>query len=193
MNLNFGIPLKRQKKEEKYDFAVLTMQKEPEIKKGARRFLLNKAAFDLLGLNPDKTINETLSIGFPQQNNGHFVIAVTTNNKNVPNKFKYMVHKTENSFSDLVLYNAIQRELSLDNTNDVDFILEKSNDIITFRLLVEEQKEEVRLPIENAIQNQFCEKEDDNNNAQIEINKTESEEIIEVKAEVEEENLLTLN
>lgn len=189
--MNFGIPLKRQKKEEKYDFAVLTMQKEPEIKKGARRFLLNKAAFDLLGLNPDKTINETLSIGFPQRNNGHFVIAITTNNENIPNKFKYMVHKTENSFSDLVLYNAIQRELRLDNTNDVDFILKKSNDIITFRVLVEEQEKEVIPSIENGIQNQFREKEDDNGNAQIEINKTESKEII--KAEVEEENLLTLN
>lgn len=191
MNLNFEIPLKRQPKQEKYSFPVLTMQKEPEIKKGARRFLLNKAAFDLLGLNPDKTINETLSIGFPQRNNGHFVIAVTTNNENVPDKFKYMVHKTENSFSDLVLYNAIQNELLLDNTNDVDFILKKSNDIITFRVLVEEQEKEVIPSIENAIQNQFCEKEDDNGNAQIEINKTESKEII--KAEVEEENLLTLN
>lgn len=184
MNLNFGIPLKRQKKEEKYDFAVLTMQKEPKIKKGARRFLLNKTAFDLLGLNPDKTINETLSIGFPQQNNGHFVIAITTNNENVPDKFKYMVHKTENSFSDLILYNAIQNELLLDNTSDVDFILEKSNDIITFRVLNENNN----LQIENAVTPiNFHE----NENEQIEINKTESEEIIEV--EVEEENLLTLN
>lgn len=191
MNLNFGIPLKRQPKQEKYSFPVLTMQKEPEIKKGARRFLLNKAAFELLGLNPDKTINETLSVGFPQHNNGNFVIAVTTDNENVPNKFKYMIHKTENSFSDLTLYTAIQNELLLDNTNDVEFKLEKSDNIITFKLLDVDIEKQQTTDNTSVIENGGGIHNTNTTEGLYERKSVENEEIIAV--EVEEENVLTLN
>ncbi len=143
MNLNFEIPLKRQPKQEKYSFPVLTMQRQPEEKGGARRFLLNKAAFELLGLNSDKQVDETLSVGFPQNNNGNFVVAVTTNNVNIPDKFKYMLHKSNNSFSDKTLYEAIQRELSLDNSQDVEFEITNNNGIFTLNLLKEKNVEEI--------------------------------------------------
>jgi len=126
MNFNFGIPLKREKKTEKYDFPVLVMQKEPEFK-GARRFLLNKSAMELLGLSDNG--QETVSVGFPQQNDGRFVIAKTTGITEVPTKFKYNVHKTENSFSNGPLYNAIKKELNLDLTSDVEFIIREDNSL----------------------------------------------------------------
>lgn len=126
MNFNFGIPLKREKKTEKYNFPVLTMQKEPGFK-GARRFLLNKSAIELLGLTHDA--QETVSIGFPQQNEGRFVIGRTTNNIGVPEKFKYIVHKTENSFSNGQLYEAMKKELNLDLSNDVEFIIHENNSL----------------------------------------------------------------
>lgn len=155
MNLNFGIPLKRQKKEEKYNFPVLTMEKEPVLKKGARRFLLNKSAFELLGLNVDKSINETLSVGFPQQNNGKFVIAITTNNENIPDKFKYMLHKTENNFSDSLLYKSIKEQLNLNTSEDVEFKLNKTIDnIITFELLELESKENIHENISESHNNE---------------------------------------
>lgn len=122
MNFNFGIPLKREKKTEKYDFPVLTMQKQPEFK-GARRFLLNKAAVELLGLTNDK---ETVSIGFPLNNDGKFIIGKTTDIL-MPENFKYSVHKTENSFSNGKLYEAIKKELDLDLTEDVEFIIREDN------------------------------------------------------------------
>jgi len=124
MNFQFGIPLKREKKTEKYDFPVLTMQKEPGFK-GARRFLLNKSAMELLGLTHDT--QETVSIGFPLNNDGKFVIGRTTENMNVPEKFKYSVHKTENSFSNGILYEAIKKELDLELTMDVEFIIREDN------------------------------------------------------------------
>jgi len=147
MNFSYGIPLKREKKTEKYDFPVLTMQKEPGFK-GARRFLLNKSAMELLGITHDT--QETVSIGFPQQNEGRFVIGRTTENTNVPTKFKYSVHKTENSFSNGTLYEAIKKELDLDLTMDVEFIIREDNSLhvinenvnaITFKETEQEQKE----------------------------------------------------
>lgn len=134
MNFNFGIPLLRTKKTEKYDFAVLTMQKENNKKHSAKRFILNKAAVELLGITHE--IDETVSIGFPQQNEGKFIIARTTDNENVPNKHKYLVGKTENSFSNSQVYNAIKKELDLNLTEDVEFII---NDDFSFQLLVNEQ------------------------------------------------------
>ena len=122
MNFSYGIPLKREKKTEKYDFPVLTMQKQPEFK-GARRFLLNKAAMELLKLTNDK---ETVSIGFPLNNEGKFIIGRTTDIL-MPEKFKYSVHKTENSFSNGSLYEAIKKELDLDLTMDVEFIIHEDN------------------------------------------------------------------
>lgn len=147
MNFQFGIPLKREKKTEKYDFPVLTMQKQPEFK-GARRFLLNKAAIELLGITHDT--HETVSIGFPLNNDGKFVIGRTTENTNVPEKFKYSVHKTENSFSNGSLYEAMKKELDLDLTIDVEFIIREDNSLhvinenvnaITFKETEQEQKE----------------------------------------------------
>lgn len=126
MNFNFGIPLKREKKTEKYNFPVLTMQKEPGFK-GARRFLLNKSAMELLGLTHDT--QETVSIGFPQQNEGRFVIGRTTENTDIPAKFRYSVHKTENSFSNGQLYEAMKKELNLDLSNDVEFIIHENNSL----------------------------------------------------------------
>lgn len=126
MNFSYGIPLKREKKTEKYDFPVLTMQKEPGFK-GARRFLLNKSAMELLGITHDT--HETVSIGFPLNNDGKFVIGRTTENTNVPEKFKYSVHKTENSFSNGQLYEAIKKELNLDLTEDVEFIINEDNSL----------------------------------------------------------------
>jgi len=126
MNFNFGIPLKREKKTEKYDFPVLTMQKEPGFK-GARRFLLNKSAMELLGLTHDT--QETVSIGFPQQNEGRFVIGRNTENKDNNAKFRYSVHKTENSFSNGQLYEAMKKELNLDLSNDVEFIIHENNSL----------------------------------------------------------------
>lgn len=125
MNFNFGVPLVRQKKTEKYDFPVLTMQKEPGFR-GSKRFLLNKSATELLGLTDDK---ETVSIGFPQQNKGKFIIARTTNIIEVPDKHKYLVGKTENSFSNGPVYDAIKKELNLDLTNDIEFIIHEDNSL----------------------------------------------------------------
>ena len=144
MNFSYGVPLVRQKKTEKYDFPVLTMQKEPGLK-GVRRFLLNKSAMELLGLTHDT--QETVSIGFPQQNEGRFVIGRTTDNANVPVKFKYSVHKTENSFSNGHLYEAMKKELDLDVSNDVEFIIHENNSLTVMNenvnaITYKEQEEE---------------------------------------------------
>lgn len=122
--LVFGVPLLRTKKTEKYDFPVLTMQKENNKKHTAKRFVLNKAAVEQLQLTEKE---ETVSIGFPQQNNGKFIIARTTGNKNVPDKHKYLVGKTEHSFSNSNLYNAIKREFGLELTEDVEFTISENN------------------------------------------------------------------
>lgn len=149
MNFSYGIPLKREKKTEKYDFPVLTMQKEPGFK-GARRFLLNKSTMELLGITHDT--HETVSIGFPLNNDGKFVIGRTTENTNVPTKFKYSVHKTENSFSNGTLYEAIKKELDLDLTMDVEFIIREDNSLhvinenvnaITFKETEQKQEESI--------------------------------------------------
>lgn len=181
--MNFNIPLKRQPKQEKYDFPVLTMQAEPIEKGGARRFLLNKAAFELLGLNPDKKVNETLSIGFPQNNNGNFVIAVTTDNTNIPDKFKYAFHKSGNSFSDLTLYNAIKRELNLvlAVAEDIEFKLTKNeNGIIIFNRITGSKEIENIISIENI------------NTVSEQKYEEEAEEIAEIEQR-EEEHELKLN
>ena len=180
--MNFSIPLKRQAKTEKYDFPVLTMQAEPVEKGGARRFLLNKSAFELLGLNTDKTVNETLSIGFPQNNNGNFVIAVTTDNTNIPDRFKYAFHKSANSFSDLTLYNAIKRELNLvlAVAEDIEFRLTKHEDsVITFERITGSKE------IENTVMNESMSTVSD-------YRHEEAEEITETEQR-EEEHELKLN
>ena len=130
--LIFGIPLLRVKKTEKYDFPVLVMQKENNQKHSAKRFTLNKSAVELLGITHEA--DEAVSIGFPQQNEGNFVIARTTNNENVPDKHKYLVGKTEHSFSNSQVYNAIKKELDLNLTEDVEFRINEDN---TLHLLTE--------------------------------------------------------
>lgn len=153
MSLTFGIPLKREKKTEKYDFPVLTMQKEPGFK-GARRFLLNKSAMELLGLTHDA--QETVSIGFPLNNDGKFVIGRTTGNVSVPNKFKYSVHKTENSFSNGQLYEAMKKELNLDLIEDVEFIIREDNSLQVLNnnigAITYKEQEQAESELENANQ-----------------------------------------
>jgi hypothetical protein len=151
MNFNFGIPLKREKKTEKYDFPVLTMQKENNQKHSAKRFILNKSAVELLGITHEA--DEAISLGFPQQNEGNFVIARTTDNENVPNKHKYLVGKTENSFSNSQVYNAIKKELDLNLTEDVEFRINEDNTlhllttISQIEFTTEEDKNQYKLEI----------------------------------------------
>ena len=54
-----------------------------------------------------------------------------------------MLHKSNNSFSDKTLYEAIQRELSLDNSQDVEFEITNNNGIFTLNLLKEKNVEEI--------------------------------------------------
>lgn len=150
--LIFGIPLLRVKKTEKYDFPVLTMQKENNKKHSAKRFTLNKSAVELLQLTEKE---ETVSLCFPQQNEGRFIIARTTDNENVPNKHKYLVGKTEHSFSNSNLYNAIKKELNLNLTEDVEFRINEDN---TLHLLTE------------ISQVDFKSEEENKNQLQLEIN-----------------------
>lgn len=158
MNLNFEIPKKRERKQEKYDFPVLTMEQEPELK-GSRRFKLNKAAFELLGFNSDKSIEEKLSIGFPSNNNGIFIIAVSTD-LNIDDNYKYLLHKTENTFSNAKLYNAMKAVLGLERVeDDVEFELTRNEElnIITFRELSKEVLNVVQEDNDNTEQgNEVC-------------------------------------
>lgn len=153
--MQFGIPPKRLKKTEKYDFPVLTMQREPEIKKGARRFTLNKTAVELLNLNKNE-IAEFVSVGFPEFNNDNFVIANTTG-LDIPNA-QMMFHRSGNSFSDAKLYNAIKERFGITGEVDVYF---KINDNLTFDIMINDFTNVSTLPHSNAdAKHEMAEKEE---------------------------------
>lgn len=109
----FGIPNKRNKKEEKYPhLCVITMVEQPDSN-GAYKFVLNKKAIDLL--NYHLTGEEQVSFAF---DNNDIYISNTTNTEHTG----YRVAK-QGTFSNVKLYGYIKDLLSLDTTKSNEFIL----------------------------------------------------------------------
>lgn len=118
MKFTFEVPTQRKRKEEKFNTPVITMS--ALAKKGSgRRFTFNKAAEDLLGVEPGESY---ASIGFGE--NGE--IAVMVSDKETPNS--YAIKKTNSSFSNKKLYEFIAKNKNLDT--DVENYLHLNSETI---------------------------------------------------------------
>lgn len=118
----FGKPDERIKRVEKYDFAVLTMCKF-EGKGTSRKFVFNKAATELLGLDTDNTA----TVGFVFQE-GQVYLANTTGT----NASGYGVTKgMPKSFSDSKVYSFLAKNWGIEDTlnrEDVELKLTQLNE-----------------------------------------------------------------
>lgn len=126
--MNFGLPSKRIRKTERFDFPVLTILPEPTVKGGSRKFALNAAARTLLNINKDEEC--TVSIGVPEANNGNFIIANTTNNSDVRKDYRYDVHTTDWTFSNRKMYYYIANAFNLNTNQENYFSLMNNNGVI---------------------------------------------------------------
>ena len=117
----FGKPDERTRKVEKYDFAVLTMEKF-HGKGTARKFVFNKAATALLGLG------EESSVGFVFQE-GNTYLANTTG---INAKESYNVTKgSPKSFSNSKIFDYVAKKFNVEELvrlEDVEYTLTTVND-----------------------------------------------------------------
>lgn len=123
--MNFGLPSRRTRRTEKFDFAVLTMLPEPTVKGGSRKFALNSAARTLLGINKEQ--EAFVSIGVPQENTNNFFIANTTNVTGIRPDYKYAVHTTDWTFSNRKMYYYMVKEMNLNTNEENHFIISENN------------------------------------------------------------------
>lgn len=133
-NVNWGIPALRVKREDKYTTPVVIMN-SLSLKGAGRKFCFNRAAQNIMGMNPD--IEQTVLVGFGPEGEIYFKI------EDGENENGYKLTKT-GTFSNKRVYEYVVKYLKLDTDQDNAFNLFLENENI-YRM--EKMKElEVLLP-----------------------------------------------
>jgi hypothetical protein len=115
------IPMKRTKKEEKYNFPVLTMSALSGDKGVGRKFTFNKAAQIALGLEAECKVN----FGYDTASKEHFVRKASGEGKSLTKTF---------TMSDKKTYNFLVESLGLDSSVENDLALIETSRIGVFQI-----------------------------------------------------------
>jgi hypothetical protein len=111
------VPAQRKRKEEKYNFAVVTMS--AIVEKGAgRKFSFNKAAQELLGIQGE----DRVSFGFTPDGKNIYL-------RKASGEAGFQLTKTC-TISDKKTYEFISKRLNLDNSIENDFVISSVADTI---------------------------------------------------------------
>ena len=121
--ITFGVPSKREVKQEKYpDIPVLTMEEAPEEKGKTYGFNLNPSAAETLGLELDG--NDEVCFIFDTEDENFIGIGVVTGNENV--KSRYRVGKNLR-FSNKNIHEYIAKMFN--TTSELEFKLSEPVDV----------------------------------------------------------------
>ena len=143
-----GVPAQRQRRGEKYDFAVVTMSAIDKPGAG-RKFSFNKAAQDVLGIQGE----DRVSFGFSTDRT---IIAV----RKAAGDAGLKLTKTC-TISDKRTYDFIAKLLDLDITQETELKIELSNGLLTLNRFSADESTEAAVYEQEAVHTALAEEEEE--------------------------------